>query len=407
MFRTSSFNSYSVALANLQRRQTEMTDAQARLTSGLRVMHASDDPTAAARAERARALMQRADATQRAVDASSNSMTLTESALSDAGELMQQARELVTAAGNASYSDAERNDVANQLAEIRKQLMSVANRGDGSGGFVFSGQGSGKPPFMDRPGGVDYIGTGGVVRVASDEPLPLTLDGGQVWLSASTGNGQFETLVGSPNSGGSWIDPGRVTDPSKLTGAEYQLSFSVVGGVTSYSITRADGTTTDSDGNPLPTGLPYVSGQAIEVDGMAMAVSGEPADGDVFSMQASEPSLSVFDALDRVVAELKTPLRSGSQVTQTVQNGLRDLDSLSDHLQSARSMTGEVLNRIDGVKGRLDDLKLFGEATRSSAEDLDMIQAISDFQNQQTGYQASLQTYSSIQRMSLFDFIKT
>ena len=238
-----------------------------------------------------------------------------------------------------------------------------------------------------------------LLRLGSDDFGPL--------IRHQTGNGQFETLVGSPNSGGSWIDPGRVTDPSKLTGAEYQLSFSVVGGVTSYSITRADGTTTDSDGNPLPTGLPYVSGQAIEVDGMAMAVSGEPADGDVFSMQASEPSLSVFDALDRVVAELKTPLRSGSQVTQTVQNGLRDLDSLSDHLQSARSMTGEVLNRIDGVKGRLDDLKLFGEATRSSAEDLDMIQAISDFQNQQTGYQASLQTYSSIQRMSLFDFIKT
>jgi flagellar hook-associated protein 3 FlgL len=70
-------------------------------------------------------------------------------------------------------------------------------------------------------------------------------------------------------------------------------------------------------------------------------------------------------------------------------------------------MTGEVLNRIDGVKSRLDDLKLFGETTRANAEDLDMVQAISDFQNQQTGYQASLQTYSSIQRMSLFDYIKT
>ena len=398
MYRTSTFNSYAASLANLQRRQTDMADAQARLTSGLRVMHASDDPTAAARAERARALMQRADSTQRAVDASRNSMQLTESALADGGELLQQARELVTAGGNASYTDAERLDVANQLAEIRKQLMSVANRGDGSGGFVFSGQGSGRPPFLDRPGGVDYVGTSGSVRVASDEPLPLTLDGGQVWLSSPTGNGVFESRV--VNSNNAWIDAGHVTAPDQVTGATYTINFSNTGGATTYSILK-DGVATSVNG------ANYVEGQAIEIDGLAVAVSGSPADGDSFELAPSNSDLSVFDALDRVVSELKTPLRTGAQITQTVQNGLRDLDSLSDHLQSARSMTGEVLNRIDGVEGRLGDLKLFGETTRSNAEDLDMIQAISSFQNQQTGYQAALQTYSSMQRMSLFDYIKT
>ena len=398
MMRTSSLNTYATALANLQRRQSEMGDAQARLTSGLRVMHASDDPTAAARAERARALMQRAESTQRAVDASHNSMTLTEAALADAGELMQQARELITAGGNASYSDAERADVANQLSEIRKQLMGIANRSDGAGGYVFSGQGAGRPPFLERPGGVDYVGTGGAVRVASEEPLPLTLDGGNVWLSASTGNGVFEARP--VNSTGAWIDTGRVTAPDQITGSSYEINFTVSGGTTTYSIMR-DGVATSV------AGASYVEGQAIEIDGMAVTISGNPADGDSFEMVPAQSDLSVFDALDRVVSELKTPLRTTAQITQTVQNGLRDLDSLSDHLQSARSMTGEVLNRIDGVSGRLDDLKLFGETTRSDAEDLDMVQAISDFQNQQTGYQAALQTYSSMQRMSLFDYLKT
>jgi flagellar hook-associated protein 3 FlgL len=398
MLRTSSLLAFSSSIANLQKRQTELGDAQQRLTSGLRVLHASDDPTAAARAERARALMQRAESSQRAVDASRNSMTLTESALADSGELLQQARELIVAAGNASYSDAERSDVANQIAEIRKQLMGVANRSDGSGGYVFSGQGSGRPPFLERPSGVDYVGTGGAVRVASDEPLPLTLDGREVWLSAPSGNGTFETRTVS--STGAWIDAGRVTAPDQITGATYSISFSVVGGAATYSILK-DGVATGV------SGAPYTSGQAIEIDGMAVTISGNPADGDSFEMGPSQDDLSVFDALDRVVSELKTPLRTGAQVTQTVQNGLRDLDSASNHLQSARSMTGEVLNRIDGVSGRLDDLQLYGESTRSDAEDLDMVKAISDFQNQQTGYQAALQTYSSMQRMSLFDYIKT
>ena len=45
------------------------------------------------------------------------------------------------------------------------------------------------------------------------------------------------------------------------------------------------------------------------------------------------------------------------------------------------------------------------EADRSRAEDLDMIKGISDFQNQQTGYQAALQTYASVQKLSLFNYI--
>ena len=395
MIRITTANAFAASVANLQSRQQQLTTAQTQMTSGKRVLNAGDDPTAAARAERARALIQRAESTQRAVDASKNSMTLTESALGDATGLLQQARELMVAAGNASYGDKERAAVADQLAGIRTQLLGVANRGDGTGGYVFSGQGSSTPPFLDRPGGVSYAGTGGAVHVASDEQLPLTLDGNQVWLSAPTGNGVFET---KSNSAGAWVDAGRVTQPTAITGSAYQVQFSVAAGVTSYSIIK-DGTTT------VVSAAPYKSGSAIEVDGMAFDISGVPANGDTVDISPAQPSLSAFDAIDKVVKELKTPSRSVAQITQTVQSGLRDVDAVSNHLQSARSATGEVLNRIDGIAGRVADLKLYGENTRSDAEDLDMVQAISDFKNQETGYQAALQTYASMQKMSLFQYL--
>jgi flagellar hook-associated protein 3 FlgL len=34
-----------------------------------------------------------------------------------------------------------------------------------------------------------------------------------------------------------------------------------------------------------------------------------------------------------------------------------------------------------------------------------MIQAVSDFQRQQTGYSAALQSYAQIQKLSLFNYI--
>ena len=57
---------YEQSINNLQQRQQELSTAQTQLTSGKRVNAASDDPTAAARAERALASIARADADQRA-----------------------------------------------------------------------------------------------------------------------------------------------------------------------------------------------------------------------------------------------------------------------------------------------------------------------------------------------------
>jgi flagellar hook-associated protein 3 FlgL len=402
MFRISTSNAYAAAIDNLQQRQQAMSETNDQLTSGKRVLVASDDPTAAARAERARALMQRETANQRAVDASKNSMTLTEAALGDAGELVQQARTLIVQAGNASYTDAERKDVANQLTQIRNQLLGVANRNDGAGGYVFSGQGVGQPPFIDRAAqgaqaaGVQYTGTGGQMQVASDEPLPLTLDGKKTWLSAQSGNGVFKT--GNANSQTAWIDAGRVTDPSLLTDSNYQIQFSVSGGNTTYSILKDGAATGVVDAT-------FQSGKAIEIDGMAVNVSGKPAQGDSFTIAKSQPDLSIFDTLDKVTGDLKKTSQTNSQITQSVQAALRDVDASSNALQSARSMAGETLNRIDGVASRVADLQLFAETTRSNAEDLDMVKALSDFKNQQTGYQAALQTYASVQKMSLFQYI--
>jgi flagellar hook-associated protein 3 FlgL len=65
------------------------------------------------------------------------------------------------------------------------------------------------------------------------------------------------------------------------------------------------------------------------------------------------------------------------------------------------------MNNLDGTEQRLADAKLYNQSERSAAEDLDMVQGISDFQNQQSGYDAALKTYAMVQRMSLFQYINS
>jgi len=397
MNRISTSQAFDTSLQQLQKRQSELGEAQQQLTTGKRVTKASDDPTAAARAERALASIARIDADKRGVEASKGLMSQTESALGDANDLLQRARELIVSAGNGSYGDPQRKSVATELKGIRDQLYAVANRSDGANGYLFGGQGSSQAPFIDAPGAVQFRGTAGQSQIAGTEGLPITMDGGATWLSARTGNGVFETKVTASN-GSATIDTGSVVNPSALTGSIYDLQFTNTAGVVTYSVLK--------DGAPTAqTNVAYQSGTAIQIDGMAVNVAGTPANGDAFQLTPSTPTLSVFDTLDKAVADLSAMGKRNSQIAQDSTMNLRNIDQVMTRMQAARSDAGVTLNRIDSVNDRLDGQKVAGETEKSSAEDLDMVQAISAFQNKQSGYDAALKSYSMVQRLSLFQYL--
>lgn len=307
--RVNSLNVFETSVSQLQKRQQALQTQQEQLTSGKRVHRPSDDPAAAARAERALAAITRAEASQRALDASRHAMALSESALGDAGELLQQARELVISAGNGSHTDADRRTIAEALRGLRNDLLAVANRSDGAGRYLFGGQGSNLAPLDGSTGVVVYRGSSGEQQGAAGEPTLLAFDGQAVFMDTP--------------------DPGNPSQP-----------------------------------------------------------------------------LSVFAALDRSIAGLLDPAQAGLPVADIVSRGIGDIDATHANVARWRARAGEALNRIDGIESRLSQSKLDAQTARSNAEDLDLIEAISSFQNQQTGYDAALKVFSTVQRLSLFDYLK-
>jgi flagellar hook-associated protein 3 FlgL len=393
-------------VSTLQQRQQALQQAQEQMASGKRIARPSDDPAGVAIAERALNAQKRAESSQRALAASRNAMTLSESAVGNASGLVQNAREILLNAGNGSYSPAERKTLALQLRELRGQLLSLANQSDGSTGFLFGGQGASVAPFVDTPAGVQSQASGGAANASPTENLPLSVDGAAVWLHANSGNGVFVTAPGGidgeagRNQGSGWINPGQVNDPSAYPGKDYQIDFGLTHGASTYSITEQPGDVVKARDQP------YVSGKAItDVPGISFNISGAPAPGDSFSLKPSTPDLSVFGAIDKVLVTLDNAQANSGQVMQAVNSGVRDVDQVLGNFQSARSVAGEALNRLDALEGRTSAAILSAQTTRSNAEDLDMVQAVSDFTNKQTSYQAALQSYSMVQKLSLFNYI--
>jgi flagellar hook-associated protein 3 FlgL len=146
----------------------------------------------------------------------------------------------------------------------------------------------------------------------------------------------------------------------------------------------------------------YTSGTPITFDGLSLTVTGTPASGDSLNVQANT---SIFGVMDKAISDIGGAT-SSLAASQAVGQALSNIDVSINHLQSARGVAGDLMNRSDVISAAQTANSTQAEKDRSSAQDVDLVQATSDFTNQQTGFSAALKSYAQIQQLSLFSYIQ-
>lgn len=403
--RLGSANTYDNALQNIYARQTELSTQQEKLTSGKNINRVSDDPTGAAQAERAMTRITRVATEQRALELQRNSITMAESTLGDATSTVQDLRELVVSAGNGGFNARDRATIAQKMMGLRDQLFAQANRTDTNGIPLFGGLGGPSAPFTDVPGGVTFNGIAGQ-RASTEISVPGAMNGQAIWMNVPSGNGSFNVALPEfpsvQNSGTLWTDPGQVVSPTALTGNDYSVEFSVAAGVTTYNVFN-DTLDPTHAGVPLLAAQPYIAGQTIEFDGMSFVAHGAPSDTDKVLLSGSTP-INIFQIIDDAITGIDGAA-SDSKLSQSLALSLKQIDAGMDRIQAARGQAGHWLNQADNIENTQSGRTVQLSADKSRAEDLDMVKGISDFSKFQTGYQAALQSYAQVQKLSLFNYI--
>jgi flagellar hook-associated protein 3 FlgL len=180
----------------------------------------------------------------------------------------------------------------------------------------------------------------------------------------------------------------------------------------------------DSNGMPLFAGLgssktPFAGPTALPNDYTFKGLPGQTSstvnsipyalDGDsAFMFNPTRDGISspsIFSSLDTAIRDISTSVDSGT-ANAAVKLALTDIDIGLNRIMAVRGQAGELLSRADRITDSNSKLNVELEANRSRAEDLDMVKGISDFQNNQTGYQAALQSYAQVKKLSLFDYIR-
>jgi flagellar hook-associated protein 3 FlgL len=416
--RLASATGYDNALRNLTTRYASMSALQENMTSGKKILRASDDPTGAGRAERANTRIDRIKTEQRALENQVSAITQAESTLGNATDLLTEFRTLVVQAGDGANSPVERETIAKQLVSIREELLTLANKKDSNGMPLFNGLGSTAAPFETSANGIapdpdySYNGLPGQTS-ASTVAIPFTLDGRAAWMDVAEGNGVFNIALGSTNTGKAFTDIGVVTDASLMgsLGSDFTVTFTApvapATGATTYTVTNNTTLTTSA-------AQTYTAGQSIVMGGISMVVRGVPGNGDTLQVNpnvtANRPS--IFDVLDRAITSMyavgsstKGANSADANFNQEQAISLAQLDTSLEKISASRGKAGDLLTRADRITDTQAGNTIQAKTDKSNAEDIDMIAAAADQTNQQTAYQAALKSYASIQKLSLFNYI--
>jgi flagellar hook-associated protein 3 FlgL len=399
MMRISTLMQYRSGEAQIVNRQRELLGAQLQLASGRRIATPADDPLGAADASSIRSGLARLTQFKDNQGYARFLLNQAESVVAQLGNALADVQEKLIAAGNGAYGDSERRAIARDLQGVLERMVGLANSGDGAGGYLFAGSRDGAPPFARTGNVVSFNGDATLQRleVANDRLLQVKFSGDDLLLKIRPGNGSFVTGAAAANTGAASIDPGAVSDPSALTGSAYAIDFDG----SNYVVTRA------SDSAQTVFTAAAAGPTTIEVDGMRLTLTGQPAAGDRFTVEPAGYR-SLFDTLAQAIAMLQQPhsdAAARAQFATAYRGALAAVEQAADHLRLKRAETGSALAELDGYEQVNEDRSIEHQGRLSGVEDLDYAQAVSELTRRQNAFEAALRSYSVVSKLSLFNYL--
>lgn len=389
---------HAQGLANILRNQTLLAKTQNELALGTRLASAKDDPGAWARAS---GLDQHLAQLARYTDNASvvqHHLGLEENALVSITESLNRVRELALQANNATTSAEARLSISQEMQARLQDLLALANSDDSQGRYLFAGTADGSTPFSLNALGATYSGNGStrLVDVGPERSVSLGDAGDAVFMDLATGNGTFAVSASVTNTGRAYLSTANVVDASAWDGGTYSVSFNAG----NYEVRDA--------GNALVTSGAYTSGSAIRFRGVEVSFSGAPADGDSFNVAPSQPQ-DLFATVQKMVALFATtpsaPEANAIHHTEFFA-ALTELDAGMGRINEVRASVGHRLNAADDALSQVEALSVQADTTLSGLRDLDYAEATTRLNLQLTALQAAQQSYSRIQGLSLFDFLR-
>lgn len=218
-------SSISNLVGALDQTQWNAQQLTSELSSGVRVTSLSQDPLAAGENVLLLNQMHQDDSFTESSSLVTGQLQVADSALGQVVEQLTQAISLATSANNGTMNASDRASIANEIAGIRGEVLTLANSSY-QGQYIFAGGKTSAAPFTlstaTSPARVNYAGDQDVNYLESPDgqKIQLNLPGNQIFSGAGTSNvfAALNNLI-ADYTAGSFNAANAVTDTTSLNSA--------------------------------------------------------------------------------------------------------------------------------------------------------------------------------------------
>ena len=385
------------AVGQMDALEAALSKTQQQLSTGLKVQNASDNPTGMSTVNQLNVEISASTQYTTNSNTAQTNLQLEGQAMSDATNIMQNVNTLSVEANNSALTASQRGNIASELQQDLNQLVSISNRTDSAGAYLFGGIASTHAPFAQSNNAVTFNGSTQVnqVQISENQSISTGDSGASAFMNVPTGNGTFVTSASLSNTGSASISTGQVTQPSQWVPGNYTVTFT----------DPSDYTITDNVNGATVSSGTYTDGSTIAFNGAQFTVSGTPASGDTFSI-APAGTTSAFSAIANLIATLQsTSLNNGQLVTQ-LGASIQQVQNTITSFSNVSASVGSRLNAITASQTTATTNQTNMKTNIASITNVDYAAATTALSSEELALQAAQESYASLEKMSLFQYLQ-
>ncbi|TVQ39903.1 MAG: flagellar hook-associated protein 3 [Spirochaetaceae bacterium] len=398
-----------------RRREHLMNQAQNQMAAQSRIQNLRDAPLAAAHSTRYQSYLARLNRFADNIRYAQDNYRVAEGYMKQGVDMLQRIRELAIQGATGTYSGDDLRHMANEIDELLREFVEIANGRNADGTMLFAGKKSKTVPFRVIEGNVegasgavittvDYVGDIGerMTEIAENSYIELNFPGNQVFWAE---NQQIYSSVDSDGytvaqDGVIYIDD----VPIELTAGDNV--FSIISKINDSPAAVRARLDPVQNSLVLETTSPH---QIWVQDGEGSAVLqdlGIVVSSDITPPGNVAPTATVFGgSLFDSIITLRNALYNGDSF-DVGGGALRGIDSALDNLLSNLGRLGAKDARLEHAYLRTEfEIPQIGKLN-SNEVDIDMAEAITNLRMLEYTHRAALATAARVIQPTLLDFLR-
>jgi len=400
---------YASFTTNIATQETQINTLEQQVASGIAVTTPDQGPAAYETATLANdqiGAITNESSTQASIQTQLGSV---DTAYQSVSSVLDNVQAIVEQALNGTESAQNLQSLSNQVTSASQQLVALGNTTGAGGNYVFGGSRGTIAPFQPGTGAsVVYMGDGGQSQAnVTPDTTASTIANGDVFMSGLNGNGFASVTASAANTGGAVLISNGVSSPSAA--AAFQASPSSAALTVNFATDPTTGslTYTTTQSGVTSAAAPVTAGMSLKLGGIDYELTGTPAAGDSFTVSPSRPQ-SAFSLMQSLAATLAQTGGTVAQQAQTRQQLNNDLSSLGQYQQSvitAQAQNGVTLQAVNRASSSNSNESTSLQASVQTATGVNMPTAITTLNETVTAVQAAMKAFSSVQSLSLFNYL--